>query len=71
MNDYWGSERKGGVSAYSRGQLMTLGFSKTPLRTRSSNEERIVQPDKTVATLLIDMKVKRGTNSVLIGYVGI
>jgi len=55
-NEYWSSEREKGVSAYSRGQLMTSDASKTPLRMRSLNEERIVQPDKTVATLLIGIK---------------
>lgn len=67
-NEYWSSEREKGVSAYSRGQLMTSDASKTPLRMRSLNEERIVQPDKTVATLLIGIKVKRETNWVLAGY---
>ena len=59
----WNSERKKEVSTLSRGQLVTSGQSKTPLRMRSLNEERIVQPDKTVTTLLIGIKVKPDTNS--------
>lgn len=63
VNEYWNSERKKEVSTLSRGQPVTSGQSKTPLRMRSLNEERIVQPDKTVTTLLIGIKVKPDTNS--------
>ena len=61
-NECWSSERRGGVSANNRGQHETSASSKTPLRMRSLNEDRIVLPDKTVTELLIDFKVKRGAN---------
>ena len=61
MNECWNSERGGGESANNRGQHVTSASSKTPLRMRSLNEDRIVLPDKTVTELLIDFKVNRGS----------
>ena len=40
------------------GHQVTLCPSRTPMRMRSVEKERIVQLEKTIATLLIDMKVK-------------
>ena len=58
MDKYWRLGREKGFLANSYGKLITLGPIRTPLRIKSVDQERIVLLDMTIATLLIDMKVK-------------